>query len=148
MALVTTKSSLFKAWIEMLETHSMAPLPLSTKKMQLFCSVMRAAGFRSTFSYILEAAEARQRHLKEGSAWNPQLDLYLKECKRVCTCGFGPPRSEEIKIEWLQELFELEGGVVIATKPTAPHRGRSCGRLARISSCEKSSWRVSCCMSR
>ena len=116
-----TKASMFKAWCEVMATHDLAPLPLTTEKCQLFVSVFRAAGFRTTYNYLVEA---RQRHLKEGFGWNEQLELCIKECKRVCTRGIGPTRrSEEIRMEWMQEAWELDGGVVGPPKPEGPHGG-------------------------
>ena len=118
---IDTKNSLFRAWCEILGQHDLAPVPLTIEKCQLFCSIMRAAGFRSTYSYLMEA---RQRHIKAGFCITPQLDLCLKECRRVCTRAIGPPRrSEEVRLEHWQLLLEADGRFMTAERATAPHGG-------------------------
>ncbi|CAK9088212.1 Uncharacterized protein SCF082_LOCUS41659 [Durusdinium trenchii] len=115
-----TKASMFRTWQEVQERSGLPALPLTQSKCETFVAVLRAAGYRSSFSYLLEA---RQQHLRAGYPWSHQLDIVMKDCKRVATRGLGPAkRSEEVRIEWWQKLFELEG-LKMAEKPLAPFGG-------------------------
>lgn len=48
--------------------------------------------------------------------------LCIEECKGACVRG-TTRRSKKIRMEWKQELWELDGGVVSPPKPGGPHGG-------------------------
>lgn len=116
-----TKSSLFKAWCEVMQSTGQSPLPMTPVKCEIFCAVMRASGFRATYNYLLGA---RERHARGDFSWTPELQVILQDCKRACQKGLGPcKRAEEVRLTWWQQLYLAENGATPPVKATAPAGG-------------------------
>ena len=86
-------------------------------------AVLRFAGYRSGYSYLLDAKLA---HIRSGYGWNPELDLAMKDAERALTWGLGPPaKSEEVRLVWLRHLL---GRATVVTRCCVEGRSfTSCG---------------------
>ena len=104
---LATKDAMFRTWKEVCEARHFSCLPVTSAKLVEVAAVLRAASYRSGFSYLLEA---KQRHGRAGFPWCEELEYTLRDCKRALTRGIGPPkRSQEVRLEWLDKMWLAEG---------------------------------------
>lgn len=100
---LATKASLKNTWFTVSRELGFEPLPLSCEKMTKVAAVLRASGFRSTYSYL---CEVRQLHVRAGFMWTNELELCVKDIKRAAMRGLGPPtKAEEIPEDMLKEIW-------------------------------------------
>lgn len=100
---LATKASLRNTWFTISRELGFEPLPLTPQKIFRVAAVLRASGFRSTYSYL---CEVRQHHLRSGYVWTQELDLCVKDTKRAATRGLGPPaKAEEIPEDVMKEIW-------------------------------------------
>lgn len=104
---MATKDAMFRTWCEICAARQFDPLPVSSVKLCEVSAVLRAAAYRSGYSYLLEA---KQRHLRGGYPWGEEVEHTLRDCRRALGRGLGPPKkAQEVKLEWLDLLWASEG---------------------------------------
>ena len=67
-----------------------APLPMTSEKVETLAAVLKGAGYRSGGSYL---AEYKLLHLEHGFEVGGPLNRKLAQCKRACTRGVGPAKK-------------------------------------------------------
>ena len=60
------------------------------KLLQLLGSLLIEAGYRSAGPYL---SAVKNQHIRLGFPWSDALDLELKEGKKACERGIGPPQK-------------------------------------------------------
>lgn len=89
------KEALFSTWKSICEARGFTALPLTEASLRTCATILRAAGYRSTMSYLFEA---KNRHTRSGFPWNPSLQAVLMDCKRGATRGIAATKkSAEVK---------------------------------------------------
>lgn len=90
------KEALFSTWKGSCEARGFTALPLTEASLRTCAAILRAAGYRSTMSYLYEA---KNRHTRSGFPWNPSLQAVLMDCKRGATRGIAATKkSAEVKL--------------------------------------------------
>ena len=68
----------------------MEAYPITVGLLQLFGSLLKKAGSRSAGACL---SVVKNQHIRLGFPWSDALDLDLREGKRACERGTGPPRK-------------------------------------------------------
>lgn len=117
------KESLFGTWCRISRAKQEDPLPLTPAKIRENVAILRSAGYKAAKSYVYEA---RDRHLRAGHEWNPQLQVAVQDAKRVAERAAGPTiRSEEVRSYVWEDLLERHGSCAVGNDASlrAPNGG-------------------------
>ncbi len=99
-----SKNAKFSLWSQLCEARGFAPLPLTADKIKEVGAVLRAARFRSGYSYLCEAL---QEHTRRGWPKTELLQVSLKDAERALTRGLGgPDKAAEVKLLWWDQVWE------------------------------------------
>ena len=99
---VRVKKSMQNVWEKICEARRLQPYPVTSRALLEVAAALRAASFRSAYSYLLEA---KQCHLRQGHEWPESLEISLKDCHRAVVRGIGPPCKAGIfPVELLSKL--------------------------------------------
>ena len=66
--------------------HHVEPQPLTVEK--LVVRLLKRAGCRTGAAYM---SAVKKQHVRLGHPWSDALDLELRDGKRACERGIGPP---------------------------------------------------------
>ena len=98
------KEALFSTWKGICEARGFTAVPLTEASMRTCAAILRAAGYRSTMSYLYEA---KNRHTRSGYSWSPSLQAVLMDCKRGATRGIASAKkSAEVKVTVWSSLLD------------------------------------------
>ena len=98
------KDSHLSLWAQICKERGLPNMPISPESIHEVGSVLRAAGYRSGYSYVLDA---KLEHIRKGHTWNEALELALHDAKRALTRRLGGA-AEEMRLEWLPSLPVVE----------------------------------------
>ena len=102
-----SKASRARLWYTTAAAFGIDPFPLTPAKVLKFAAVLKEAGYRSGYLYLVEA---EQIHARLGHPLEQPLRLAMTDARRGLERGLGPPaRSAEIRPEWLDELHAAVG---------------------------------------
>lgn len=101
------KEALWNLWTRVAEQTGANSLPLTPESIFTVAAILREAGFRAIMNYV---SEAKDRHLRAGYQWSPQLQATFQDCKRASKRAQGEQkRAEETKPDWWQTLHDTWG---------------------------------------
>ena len=102
----------------------MSLYPVTVEHLKLMGSLLKKAGYRSAGAYL---STVKNQHIRLGHPWSDALDLELREGKRACERGIGPPRK--CGALDMQKLADLAVGrdPLCAGGPIFPREGTLCG---------------------
>lgn len=122
------KEALFSTWKGICEARGFAALPLTEASLRTCAAILRAAGYRSTMSYLYEA---KNRHTRSGFPWNPSLQAVLMDCKRGATRGIAATKkSAEVKLVVWSSFLDSNGANNF--EQILSSRAPNCGALGWI----------------
>ena len=102
-----SKSSKFSLWAQLCEARGFSALPLTAEKIKEVGAVLRAARFRSGYSYLCEAF---QEHVRKGWPKTELLQVSLKDAERALSRGLGgPEKAAEIRLTWWDQVWQSGG---------------------------------------
>ena len=118
-----SKSSRARLWQSTADILHIAPFPLTPEKVLQFAAILKEAGYRSGFLYIVEI---EQVHVRMGYPLDHPLRLAVADARRGLERGIGAPaRSAELRPGWLDELHAAvdKGDVVLERGNSSPRGG-------------------------
>ena len=121
---VETVRSRLAWWRKRAREHKVSPYPVTVEHLKLMGSLLKKAGYRSAGAYL---SAVKNQHIWLGNNWSDALDLELREGKRACERGIGPPRK--CGALDMQKLADLAVGrdPLCAGGPIFPREGTLCG---------------------
>ena len=81
------RESRWVTWQKMASSRGLAPVPLSVELIDKVGSILKAARYRSPAQYY---AIAKEKHMQQGFAWSPELELARNQAIRSVLRGVGP----------------------------------------------------------
>ena len=119
----------------------MSPYPVTVEHLKLMGSLLKKAGYRSAGAYL---SAVKNQHIRLGHPWSDALDLELREGKRACERGIGPPRK--CGALDMQKLADLAVGrdPLCAGGPIFPREGTLCGAWWAMREVELSNSKFAC----
>ena len=77
-------------WRKRAREHRVEAFPITVERLQLLGTFLKRAGYRSAGAYL---SAVKNQHIRLGHPWTDALDLEMKEGKRACERGSGPPQK-------------------------------------------------------
>ena len=110
-------------WRQRASVHEVQPFPLAVDKLQLLGALLKASVYQSAVAYM---SAAKKEHVKMGFSRTGALDLELRDGRRACERGMGPPRK--CGAFDLQKLAEVPTthGALCKGGPKWPREGALC----------------------
>ena len=118
-----TKNARNKLWDKVCGALGVANYPVSPENILAVAAVLREAGYRCGYLYLVEA---KQVHVRLGYSITPQIELALADAKRALERGQGgPTRSAEIRPQWFDQLVACCGAdqIRLSREPHQPSGG-------------------------
>ena len=111
-------------WRKRAREHKISPYPVTVEHLQLLGTLLKRAGYRSAGTYL---SAVKNQHIRLGHPWSDTLDLELREGKRACERGIGPP--QKCGALDMQKLADaVVGNEPLCTGgPMFPREGTLCG---------------------
>ena len=99
------KDSHWAVWSQLCSARGLSDMPLSPQSIREVGAVMRRAGYRSAYSYLLDA---KLEHIRKGHVWSEMLEMAMRDAKRALSRGLGgAEKSDELQLEWLALLPDV-----------------------------------------
>ena len=77
-------------WRKRAREHNVEAYPITVERLQLLGALLKRAGYRSAGAHL---SVVKNQHIRLGHPWTDALDLEMKEGKRACDRGIGPPQK-------------------------------------------------------
>ena len=111
-------------WRKRAREHGVEAYPITVERLQLLGTLLKRAGYRSAGAYL---SAVKNQHIRLGHPWTNALDLELKEGKRACERGIGPPQKcGAFDMQKLANLT-ISGDPLCTAGPMWPREGTLCG---------------------
>ena len=99
---VATKNARTRLWDRLCEALGFPQFPVSPESLLGVAAILKEAGYRCGYLYLVEA---RQAHIRLGFPIGAQLELAMADAKRSLERGMGAPtRSAEVRPSVWDEL--------------------------------------------
>ena len=92
-----TSEDYWRSWVQMHGAHwdgwhrpALPPVPLDPLKVHVVGSLLKVGGYRSAHNYL---GVAKIKHIEQGYAWGPELELAARRFNLSTRRGAGPPRQ-------------------------------------------------------
>ena len=111
-------------WRKRAREHNVEAYPITVERLQLLGALLKRAGYRSAGAYL---SVVKNQHIRLGHPWTDALDLEMREGKRACDRGIGPPQKcGAFDMQKLANL-SISDNPLCADGPMWPREGTLCG---------------------
>ena len=98
--------------------------PITVERLQLLGALLKKAGYRSAGASL---SVVKNQHIRLGHPWTDALDLEMKEGKRACDRGIGPPQKCGAFDMQKLALLSISDNPLCTDGPMWPREGTLCG---------------------